>query len=54
MKLNITFVPFSGDDKEFKVMAYGDKDALVEVVKGVQQNNFCTNVYLSDDKKDSN
>lgn len=53
MKLNLVFVPFDGSDKEFKIVAYGDKDALVSVLKGVQVLNFCTNVYLSEEKKDN-
>lgn len=53
MKLNLTFVSFNGSDKEFKVVAYGDKDSLFAVAKAVQDENFCTNIYLSEEKKDN-
>lgn len=52
MKLNLTFVPFSGEDVEHKIVCYGDKESLVKVVLCVQERNICTNVYLSEDKTD--
>lgn len=54
MKLNLSFIPFSGSDKdkEFKLVAYGDKDALCAAAKAIQEFNFCVNVYLSEEKKD--
>ena len=54
MKLNISFVPFSGEDKEFKFVSYGEKDALFNVCKALQMYAFCTNVYLTEDKKEEN
>lgn len=54
MKLNLTFVPFSGPDmdKELKLVAYGDKDAVCAAAKAIQEFNFCINVYMTEENKE--
>lgn len=53
MKLNVTFVPFD-KDCELKIVAYGEKDAVLETAKALQNNAFCTNVYMTEEKEKVN
>ena len=54
MKLNLSFVPYNGVDKEFRVVCFGEKEDLIQLSKNVQLHNFCTNVFMTEDKKESN